>query len=430
LSAISAIMVAMESGTEPVEALIAHLIDANQPAWGRWAIERVEQGWHLRYAEIMVGAYPPGYASRRWTYANYLFIEQRTTAHQLAAALRGRSVRMGKLHLRSAPLHTTAMRGRRQSFADFDGHRLPWPTTRYEVSTEQPTSASSGNDPLISLTSPSFAYQEAAFSAFFRPHGPSRWQLNSGVVVTVADVDARITGLAIRPGEIIVDVAGEHLAGCSVQLSSGGWSQTVPAEVVGPLTFPLPDPFSRELLVVLADERWRDLRLINPPGMPNAADPSIVWDDPRLQLEAILAGGEGATVEFKSKLPTKATESIRTALKAVPAFANGAGGVLIFGVNDDGGVVGLAEEASDVTSRLTDLVHGNVHPIPPFRLEPRELDGKLVVLLEVDPGAAKPFALFRDPPRFYARHGATSFHATREEIVALSGVNQFPGRYA
>ena len=420
----------MENGTETVEALIERLNDANQPAWGRWAIERVAQSWHLRCAEIMVGAQPPGYAARRWTYANHLFIEQRTTAYQLAAALRGRSVRMGKLRVRSSPLHVTARRDRHQSFADVDGHRLMWPTTRYEVSTQQPTSANNGNDPLISLTSPSFAYHEAAFGAFFRPDGPSRWQQNSGIVVTVADVDARIAGLSIRPGEIIVDVAGEHLSGCSVQLSCGGWSQTVPAEVVGPLTFSFPDPFTREVLVLLADERWRDLRVINPPGMPKAPDPSIVWDDPRLQLEAILAGGEGATVEFKSKLPTKESASIRTALKAVPAFANGAGGVLIFGVDDDGGLVGLADEASDAMSRLTDLVHDNVHPIPPFRLELREVDGKLIVLIKVDPGTARPYALFRHPPQFYARHGATSFPATREEIVALSGVNQFPGRYA
>jgi hypothetical protein len=420
----------MDNGTEPVEALIERLTDANQPAWGRWAIERVAQSWHLRYSEIMAGAKPPGYEGRRWTYANHLFIEQPTTARQLAGALRGRSVRIGKLRVRSTPLHSTAMHRRHHSFADFDGHRLPWPTTRYEVGTQQLTSAHNGNDPLISLTSPSFAYHEAAFGAFFRPEGPLRWQPNSGVVVTVADVDARITGLSIRAGEIIVDVAGEHLSGCSVQLSCGGWSETVPSEVVGPLTFPFPDPFTRELLVLLADERWRDLRVINPPGMPKAADPSIVWDDPQLKLEAILAGGEGATVEFKSKLPTKERASIRTALKAVPAFANGAGGVLIFGVDDDGALVGLAEEVSDATSRLTDLVHDNVHPIPPFRLEPREVDGKLVVLIEVDRGAAKPYALFRHPPQFYARHGATSFPATREEIVALSGVNQLPGRYA
>jgi hypothetical protein len=80
------------------------------------------------------------------------------------------------------------------------------------------------------------------------------------------------------------------------------------------------EPFTSGLLVLLADEQWRDLRLVDPPGMPNAADPSIVWEHPRLELEALLAGGEGLTVELKSSLPTKSTDSIGAALKAVPAF--------------------------------------------------------------------------------------------------------------
>lgn len=409
--------------------LITTLSAGDQPAWGRWAIDRRDDRWHLRHAEILVGAKPPGYARRTWTYPGHIFIEGPVTSRQLNTAIQGHTFRLGRRHVRVASMNDTANRSRLQSFSDYGGHRLPWPTIRYEVSTQQPVSAAGGHDPLVSRSCPSFAYYEAAFVAFFRPTQPSRFQQNAAVVVTIADIDARIGRLAIRPGEILVDVAGNDLTGCALQVSSAGRCQVREAESPGRHVFALPDPFVSELFVVLADERWRDLRLVNPPGMAKAADPSIVWDDPRLEVEALLAGGEGQGIEFKSKLPTKSTDSIRTALKAVPAFANGTGGVLIFGVDDAGVPVGVIEPEAEAIARIIDLVHGNVHPPPPFRIEARHLDGKLVILVRVNSGGTKPYALFRDPPQFYARHGATSFYATREELVALTGLTQLPGRY-
>jgi hypothetical protein len=122
--------------------------------------------------------------------------------------------------------------------------------------------------------------------------------------VTDVDVEARIAALAIKPGEIVVNVAGTKLGGCAVQVSSAGRSHTQAVDEPGQVRLPLPDPFANEVMIVLADDRWRDLRVINPPGMPSAADPSIVWEDPQLEVEALMAGGEGPRVEFKSKLPS------------------------------------------------------------------------------------------------------------------------------
>ena len=92
----------------------------------------------------------------------------------------------------------------------------------------------------------------------------------------------------------------------------------------------------------------------------------------------------------------------------------------MFGVDDDGAVVGLTENASEATSRLNDLVHDNVHPVPVFRITCHEVSGKLVAVVEVESGAGKPYALFRKPPLFFARHGATTFHASRDEIIMFA----------
>jgi ATP-dependent DNA helicase RecG len=73
-------------------------------------------------------------------------------------------------------------------------------------------------------------------------------------------------------------------------------------------------------------------------------------------------------VEFKAQMPLpQDTKSRRTVLKAVPAFANGAGGVLIIGVDEDGKVVGVPDLTDEqVWDRLTSLIRDTVHPVPPF----------------------------------------------------------------
>jgi hypothetical protein len=114
----------------------------------------------------------------------------------------------------------------------------------------------------------------------------------------LADTGACVTSLRIKPGQVVVEVAGDKLESCVLQVSSDGHFEKQAVRAPGEFIAALPDRFDHELLVVLADNSWRDLRVINPRGLPNAADPSIVWDDPEVQLEALVARGEGQSVEF------------------------------------------------------------------------------------------------------------------------------------
>lgn len=120
----------------------------------------------------MVGAAPPGYERRVWTYTDHAFVEQRATMRQIGYALSSRTVRVARRSVRSAQLHNTANRMRLQSFADYGGHRLPWPSVRYEVTRQDPSNANMGHEPLVSLTSPSFAHYEAAYTHSFAPMDP------------------------------------------------------------------------------------------------------------------------------------------------------------------------------------------------------------------------------------------------------------------
>lgn len=145
--------------------------------------------------------------------------------------------------------------------------------------------------------------------------------------------------------------------------------------------------------------------------------------------ETLLYGGETESVEFKARMPVpKDVKSRRTVLKAVPAFANGAGGVLLIGVDDDGTVVGLPDLTDEqVRDRLTSLIRDKVHPVPPFQVESVQLRGQRVAVVSVQPGPDRPYALAGIPPEFYARHGASTFPASREQIMAWSERPE-PGR--
>jgi predicted HTH transcriptional regulator len=68
------------------------------------------------------------------------------------------------------------------------------------------------------------------------------------------------------------------------------------------------------------------------------------WPLSNAQLQALLRGGEGLNVEFKLKIP----QLMRVA-KTFSAFSNSSGGVLIFGVDDTGEVVGLENPEGTLT---------------------------------------------------------------------------------
>ena len=66
--------------------------------------------------------------------------------------------------------------------------------------------------------------------------------------------------------------------------------------------------------------------------------------------EIIRLIGEGTDYDKKEMLETKDPESW---LKSVSAFANGVGGSLIFGVKDDGEIVGLKDAKKDADTITT-----------------------------------------------------------------------------
>ena len=174
-------------------------------------------------------------------------------------------------------------------------------------------------------------------------------------------------------------------------------------------------------VVVSRGHEWIDYRRVTPytvppvdvDVLPGAADP----DD---EVRRLILGGESGTLEFKRQAPTDRDGNVRLA-RVVAAFANGDGGVILFGVDrDEATVVGIAEEFPVVRDRLTDIVTGNVTPRPHIDVDAYNTHDGLVVALAVGPGDRTPYAVDRTRPRYYIRRNATTLEASQDEIRALA----------
>ena len=80
-------------------------------------------------------------------------------------------------------------------------------------------------------------------------------------------------------------------------------------------------------------------------------------------------------------------------LKSVSAFANTQGGRLLFGVANDGSLVGLADAQGDAEF-ISETIKAQMDPVPEIDLSLHEEDGKRFVVVEIKAGSETPYYTF------------------------------------
>lgn len=126
--------------------------------------------------------------------------------------------------------------------------------------------------------------------------------------------------------------------------------------------------------------------------------------------------GEATEYDKKETLEERKPKSW---LKSVSAFANGNGGVLIFGVADDDTLKGLAD-VKTASEKISEAVKSKMDPIPNIDLQIRQEDGKAFILLQVYAGAETPYYYIGDGGRIaYLRIGNASIQATATDLKRL-----------
>lgn len=132
---------------------------------------------------------------------------------------------------------------------------------------------------------------------------------------------------------------------------------------------------------------------------------------------------EATECDFKAALETRRPKSW---LKSVSAFANGIGGTLFFGVDNDRNVIGLADAQADAEA-ISRLIKERITPLPEFVLTPTQEQGKALLLLHVHGGLSTPYFYKADGiTEAYIRIGSESIAAPDyilRELI-LKGTNQ------
>jgi len=77
-------------------------------------------------------------------------------------------------------------------------------------------------------------------------------------------------------------------------------------------------------------------------------------------------------------------------LKTVSAFANERDGKIIFGVSDDGTIIGV-EKVDELKLRIENIINDSIDPIPSYELETKNIDNKDIIVLRVYEGDEQPY---------------------------------------
>ena len=96
---------------------------------------------------------------------------------------------------------------------------------------------------------------------------------------------------------------------------------------------------------------------------------------------------EATECDFKAALEVKKPKSW---LKSVSAFANGIGGTLFLGIDDNRNVIGLADAQADAEA-ISRLIKERITPYPNFILVPERENGKDLLVLTVISGRTTPY---------------------------------------
>ncbi len=108
-------------------------------------------------------------------------------------------------------------------------------------------------------------------------------------------------------------------------------------------------------------------------------------------------------------------------LKSVSAFANGVGGVLIFGIADNDSVVGI-DDVKKAMEVISEQIKVKMDPAPEVLLKAHLIDSKEIITLEVYRGEETPYYYVGEGNyTAYVRIGNESVIATATDLKRLVG---------
>jgi hypothetical protein len=403
--------------TRPLADLL-HRLKEERRVWVRLAASRPQDDWQLSLLEVTVGEPPTGWQRKRWMYQRALFIASTPRGRTVARWFERRRITLKPVSLQIVP-QDLVQAERRPSRFDGTLQALPWPSVDWTVHVrDQDPEMLHGQ--LVSSDAPAFLSFDLAGAAFFGvPQSPGRMRSFSGreCYVREQDLRARIDSVRVRPTEVVVSVSGERLTGAFLELGGAPGQRRRLRRGMREVHFRLVDGIPTASWIAL----HRDGELVDHRGLDPAWSGQAnieIEVDLTTEVELLVAEGESATTEFKRELPDS-RESVINVMKTVAAFANGDGGTLLFGVDDEGGVVGVAvRDRQEALDRVAQLIAAWVRPAADAESEFADLDGEQVLVVRVGRGDDAPYGVSTTERRidYYVRRSGTTSPATPADV--------------
>lgn len=418
---------------------IEHIV--TEPSiWMRIAATLKDDGkWHAKLLELTSGAAPPSWEMQEWQYPRVLFAAMTHRGETVANWLRTGNLTLGDRQVFLPSTMDSLAWERRQSRSQGPYESLEWPVTETTVATVD-GSLGEPQAPLVSDEgAPSFvSFYTAAACFFWLDRQPAGGLLHQGVMYRHQDTRGRLNSVRIEGEAVEVEVEGDAIGGMIVELAGevAGPTQRVPdhrGHSCETLRFTLKDGLPPGAWVLLrSGGEWIDRRFLTAPWTRDAEAGVEFVVEPRTKLEAFLFNREGPRTEFKRQVPTDDDGKAKV-MKTVCAFANGAGGSVLFGVDDDHGLCGVPIQKVDrLKDQLTQMVGSWVEPRPrlDFEILPIDATDRVVLELRVEAGTglcgcAKPGEVSTP----YIRHYAITVRARPREIEGIVQSRSASGSY-
>ena len=388
------------------------------PVGVRLMMRRSDEGFCLVTGIVEAGGDSAGFEEAKYKYGHVAFVKTVLDGSTVADWLTAEGGEVNGLEFSLPEPSPECLWQRTASLAPGRyGTRLTVPHTEYSLALAKRTEPLSHGIPLAGAGRPYFPNEiAAAASLLLDDHSaPANRSIPSEeVLVRIAHPEAYIGEVRVSSAVITVSVLGENLEDVHLQVSSAGDRHEEPVRERGKSAIPISGADRADAWVALVrGQELLDVRTISSRWPDSLGRQGVVYepDDLNEMFDRLRRGGEGETVEFKEDFPKG--DGIA---RAVAAFANGRGGVLMIGIRDDGEVAGI-DNAPRARDRLDDIVRNRVSRLPDYDVLTATLDERTVIAMRVEPGDDRPYGVRGNGGiRYYIRRGATNRVAEPEEM--------------
>jgi ATP-dependent DNA helicase RecG len=135
-----------------------------------------------------------------------------------------------------------------------------------------------------------------------------------------------------------------------------------------------------------------------------------------MSFNAKLSQPESRKLEFKRGLPGKSD-----LLRTIVAFANGAGGELVFGVSDKNREIVGVDDPLALEEKVANVIHDGIQPFISPYISSLSVEGRTVLIVKILPGTNKPYFRKAEGAEkgVYIRLDSTNRRANAEMIAEL-----------